>query len=105
MTSDRRPPGSAGRRRDRTLPRTQAIVAQLSQDSDVPVLKDPSPLGYRIFLAALPFVLMALVAVVDLVTGPSLGFLPVLSIGPAIASVSRRPTLTALTGAVGLLLA
>ncbi|HEX7160158.1 MAG TPA: hypothetical protein VF223_02860, partial [Trebonia sp.] len=69
------------------------------------MLKDPSPLGYRVFLAALPFGLMALVAVVDLVTGPSLGFLPVLSIGPAIASVSRRPTLTALTGAIGLLLA
>lgn len=105
MTSDRLPPGSADQRRGPKLPRTQAFVAQLGQDSDVPVLKDPSPLGYRVFLAALPFGLMALVALVDLVTGPSLGFLPVLSIGPAIASVSRRPTLTALTGAVGLLLA
>lgn len=104
MTSDRRLPGTVGKRRDRKWPPAKAIIAHPGQRTTAPLLADPSPLGYRIFLAVLPFALMALVVMVDLLAGPSEGFLPVLSIGPAIASVSRRPAQTALTGALALLL-
>lgn len=52
----------------------------------------------------LPFALMAVVVVADLLSGPGEGFLPLLSIGPAIASVSRRAPQTALTGALALVL-
>jgi serine phosphatase RsbU (regulator of sigma subunit) len=58
------------------------------------------PLSHRLFLGALPFIVMGAVVVVDIVTGPAEGFLPVLSLGPALASVSRRPVPTALVGLV-----
>lgn len=103
MRSDQRQPGTASQPGHREIPRAKAIIGQLGQDTDVPRIKDPSPLGYRIFLAVLPFGLMAVVVVVDIVSGPGEGFTPVLSIGPAIASVSRRAPLTALVGALALL--
>lgn len=62
----------------------------------------PRPVKQSIFLAVLPFVLMALVATLDVLAGPTQGFLPVLSIAPAIASVSRPPLHTALIGALAL---
>lgn len=104
MTPDGRLPGTAGTRRDRTWPRPEAVTAYFRRDTRVPLLADPGPAGYRIFLAVLPFALMTLVVMVDLLAGPTEGFLPVLCIGPAIASVSRRAPQTALTGALALLL-
>jgi serine phosphatase RsbU (regulator of sigma subunit) len=67
------------------------------------------PAGHRYFLGMLPFLVLAIVVAVDLTAGPSEGFLPMLSLGPALASVSRRPVPTALVGVLafglGLLLA
>jgi serine phosphatase RsbU (regulator of sigma subunit) len=57
-----------------------------------------------LFLVALPFLVMAAVVIEDLVAGPSQGFLPVLSLGPALASVSHRAVHTALIGALALVL-
>jgi len=50
-------------------------------------------------LELLPFAVMGAVVVVDVVTGPGVGYLPLLSLGPAFASVSctvRRTTLIGL---------
>ncbi|MGE5285888.1 MAG: PP2C family protein-serine/threonine phosphatase [Micromonosporaceae bacterium] len=47
---------------------------------------------------------MAVVAAVDVLAGPGIGFLPLLSLGPALAAVSLRPVPTALTGALAMLL-
>ena len=53
-------------------------------------------------LQFLPFTVMAVVAVVDLLAGPRIGFLPLLSLGPALAAVSYRPSRTAFTGGLAL---
>lgn len=66
--------------------------------------REPGPAPQRAFLAALPFLLMGAVVAVDILGGPSEGFLPVLAVGPALASVSRRPLHTALVGALALAL-
>ena len=66
--------------------------------------QQPGPAPQRVFLAALPFLLMGAVVAVDMLGGPSEGFLPVLAVGPALASVSRRPLQTALIGALALVL-
>ncbi|MGP3921131.1 PP2C family protein-serine/threonine phosphatase [Nonomuraea sp. 10N515B] len=50
----------------------------------------------------LPFAVMLLVALTDLVAGPSLGFLPLLTLGPTFASVSGSVRRTAVIGAVAL---
>jgi serine phosphatase RsbU (regulator of sigma subunit) len=57
-------------------------------------------------LSALPFVAMFVVAGVDLVAGPSLGLLPLLSLGPAFASLVGGLVRTAAIGllAIGLCL-
>ncbi|HSZ39830.1 MAG TPA: PP2C family protein-serine/threonine phosphatase [Trebonia sp.] len=65
-------------------------------------LDRPGPAGHRYFLSALPFLVMAAIVAVDLLQGPSDEFLPVLSLGPALASVSRRAVPTALIGALAL---
>lgn len=44
------------------------------------------------------------VALVDVLAGPGAGFLPVLSLGPALAALSRRPLPTALVGTLALIL-
>jgi Stage II sporulation protein E (SpoIIE) len=49
----------------------------------------------RRFLAGLPFAVVAGVALVDVLAGPGVGFLPVLSLGPALAAISRPPLPTA----------
>ncbi len=64
----------------------------------------PGPTGHRYFLGVLPFLVMGAVVAVDLLTGPTEGFLPVLSLGPALASVSRRATHTALIGVLAIAL-
>lgn len=58
-----------------------------------------APTGpHNLFLAALPFAVVIAVAITDVAAGPGVGFLPVLSLGPALAAVSRRPLPTALIG-------
>jgi hypothetical protein len=61
-----------------------------------------SPDAHGVFLAALPFAVIGGVALVDVLAGPGVGFLPVLSLGPALAAISRRPLPTALVGALAL---
>ena len=64
----------------------------------------PSPARTRtqLLLGVLPFLLMAVVATVDVLEGPGVGFLPLLSLGPALAAVSLRPLQTTLTGGLAL---
>lgn len=50
----------------------------------------------------LPFVVLFAVAVIDLLAGPSLGFLPLLTLGPTFASVSGGVRRTAMVGAVAI---
>ncbi len=47
---------------------------------------------------------MAVVAAADLLAGPQIGFLPLLSLGPALAPVALGPGRTVLTGVLALLL-
>lgn len=54
------------------------------------------------FLGALPFAVVVGVALVDVLAGPGVGFLPVLSLGPALAAISRKPLATALIGMLAL---
>ena len=54
--------------------------------------------------AAVPFCLMALVVVTDVLAGPQIGLLPLLSLGPALAPVSLGPARTALTGGLAIVL-
>lgn len=61
-----------------------------------------SPDAHGAFLAALPFAVIGGVALVDVLAGPGVGFLPVLSLGPALAAISRRPLPTAVIGALAL---
>ncbi|MER7503905.1 PP2C family protein-serine/threonine phosphatase [Nonomuraea pusilla] len=53
-------------------------------------------------LRRLPFAAMFTVALIDLLAGPSLGFLPLLTLGPTFASVSGSVRRTAAVGAVAL---
>ncbi|RPK46848.1 PP2C family protein-serine/threonine phosphatase [Streptomyces sp. ADI93-02] len=55
-------------------------------------------------LSWLPAVVMAVVAVVDLTAGPGVGFLPLVSLGPAFAGLIGTWRRTAFIGAVALLL-
>jgi serine phosphatase RsbU (regulator of sigma subunit) len=58
----------------------------------------------RTVLALLPYATMAAVAVADLTTGPSLGFLPLVSVGPAFAPLVGGWRRTAGIGVLALLL-
>jgi hypothetical protein len=58
----------------------------------------------QILLGVLPFAVMGLVAAVDVLAGPGFGFLPLLSLGPALAAVSLRPAHTVLVGGLALVL-
>ena len=64
----------------------------------------PGSDGNRYFLDALPFLVMAVIVALDLSLGPSDEFVPVLSLGPALASVSRRALPTAFIGMLALAL-
>ena len=55
----------------------------------------------RVLLGVLPLIVMAVIAGADLLAGPGFGFLPLLSLGPALAAVSLSPGLTALVGVLG----
>ncbi|MEI7032742.1 PP2C family protein-serine/threonine phosphatase [Streptomyces pratensis] len=52
----------------------------------------------------MPLAVMAVVTAVDLVAGPEVGFLPLVSLGPAFASLVGGPRRTALVGAAALVL-
>ena len=54
---------------------------------------------HRIFLGTLPYVVMAVVAILEFSPDDNMGLLSLLSLGPALASVSRRPVPTAVIGA------
>jgi serine phosphatase RsbU (regulator of sigma subunit) len=56
------------------------------------------------FLQWLPFVMMFSVAAADLVAGPALGYRPLLSLGPAFASLSCGIRRTALVGLLAMVL-
>ena len=53
---------------------------------------------------AVPFCLMAVVVGADLLAGPQIGLLPLLSLGPALAPVSLGPARTVLTGGLAIVL-
>jgi hypothetical protein len=59
--------------------------------------------SYRL-LAGLPFAAMTVVALVDVTAGPGVGFLPLLSLGPAFASLVGGMRRTALIGLLALVL-
>ena len=65
----------------------------------------PSPrAGAQVLLGVLPFAIMGAVAAVDVLAGPGFGFLPLLSLGPALAAVSLRLAHTVLVGGLALVL-
>ena len=66
---------------------------------DVTVRVSPNSLA-----TAVPFCVMAVVACFDLVVGTQVGFMSLLSLGPALAPVSLGPVRTALTGGVAVVL-
>jgi hypothetical protein len=60
--------------------------------------------GASALAVAVPFCVMAAVVAADVLAGPQIGLLPLLSLGPALAPVSLGPTRTALTGALAIVL-
>ncbi len=66
---------------------------------DVTVRVSPNSLA-----TAVPFCVMAVVTCFDLVVGTQVGFMSLLSLGPALAPVSLGPVRTALTGGVAVVL-
>jgi serine phosphatase RsbU (regulator of sigma subunit) len=67
--------------------------------TDMSVRVSPNSLA-----TAVPFFVMAVVACFDLVVGTQVGFLSLLSLGPALAPVSLGPVRTTLTGGVAVVL-
>ncbi|WP_221891458.1 PP2C family protein-serine/threonine phosphatase [Microbispora sp. KK1-11] len=63
-----------------------------------------SRMGTQAVLRTLPFAAMAAVVVLDLLAGPALGLLPLLTLGPAFAAVTGGTRHTALAGLVALVL-
>ncbi|WP_188186890.1 PP2C family protein-serine/threonine phosphatase [Nonomuraea sp. SYSU D8015] len=61
-----------------------------------------SPLGSHPTLQALPFVVIAAVTLIDLSAGPSLGFLPLLTLGPTFACVYGSVRRTLVVGLIAL---
>ena len=60
----------------------------------------PRP-GAQVLLGVLPFLVMAVVAAGELIARPRVGFLALLSLGPALSAVSPRPAPTARIGRLG----
>jgi len=65
----------------------------------------PGLTRHWVLMWALPFLLMAAIVAEDILAGPSEGALPMLSLGPALASVFWRVIQTALMGSLALVLA
>lgn len=89
-------PPSSGPPGARALPRPQQTAP-----SAVPA---PPPGPHRLFVGLLPFAVAAAVTVLDLVGGPGVGLLPVLSVVPALAAIAWPPVATAVIGAASLVL-
>jgi serine phosphatase RsbU (regulator of sigma subunit) len=68
------------------------------------VMTDKLPPSSFTMLSSMPVVVMAVVAVADLVAGPGVGFLPLVSLGPAFSGLVGGWRRTALFGLVALLL-
>ncbi|WP_415953709.1 PP2C family protein-serine/threonine phosphatase [Streptomyces sp. KLOTTS4A1] len=66
-------------------------------------MTDPKPPRPNV-LAALPFAVMLIVAVIDISAGPDVGYLPLVSLGPAFAGLFGSWRRTAAIGALALLL-
>ncbi|GAA2494479.1 PP2C family protein-serine/threonine phosphatase [Streptomyces gobitricini] len=66
-------------------------------------MPEPIPRNARV-LYALPHAVMVVVAVIDVVAGPSVGFLPLVALGPAFAGLVGGWRRTALIGVLALLL-
>jgi serine phosphatase RsbU (regulator of sigma subunit) len=60
--------------------------------------------GAGALATAVPFCVMAVVTGADLLAGPQIGLLPLLSLGPALAPVALGPARTALTGGLAIVL-
>jgi serine phosphatase RsbU (regulator of sigma subunit) len=60
--------------------------------------------GAGVLAAAVPFCVMAVVVATDLLAGPQVGLLSLLSLGPALAPVALGPVRTALTGGLAIAL-
>jgi serine phosphatase RsbU (regulator of sigma subunit) len=65
------------------------------------VVARPRPGGVAV---AVPFCVMAVVVAADLLAGPQVGLLPLLSLGPALAPVTLGPARTVLTGGLAIVL-
>ncbi|MCL2581194.1 MAG: SpoIIE family protein phosphatase, partial [Streptosporangiales bacterium] len=59
----------------------------------------PAPGPHRLFAWLLPFAVALVVVLVDILGGPGVGLLPLLSVAPALAAVSWPPAGTAMIGA------
>jgi serine phosphatase RsbU (regulator of sigma subunit) len=105
VSNEQAPAESNGMTRTRTIARAQ----QRAQQTAASVVPAPPPGPHRLFLGLLPFAVAAVVAAVDLLAGTGEGFLPVLSVAPALAAISWPPVPTAVMGtlalAIGALLA
>ncbi|MEU8521173.1 PP2C family protein-serine/threonine phosphatase [Streptomyces sp. NPDC048577] len=66
-------------------------------------MPDQRPAGTRV-LTLLPYAVMALTALADIIAGPTVGLLPLIALGPAFAGLTGGPRRTALIGAVALVL-
>ncbi|CAL9619341.1 PP2C family protein-serine/threonine phosphatase [Streptomyces sp. enrichment culture] len=67
-------------------------------------MTDTKPPPAQTALALTPFVVMAVIAVMDLTAGPGVGLLPLVSLGPAFAGLVGGWRRTAVIGALSLLL-
>ncbi|GAA2562233.1 MULTISPECIES: PP2C family protein-serine/threonine phosphatase [Streptomyces] len=67
-------------------------------------MTDKNPPSSRTALSWMPLAVMAVIAVVDVVAGPGIGLLPLVSLGPAFAGLVGGWRRTAVIGALALLL-
>lgn len=83
------------------------VGLQSAREQEMPNVPGVGPLPrtrMQILLEVLPFAVIGLVAAIDLLVGPGFGFLPLLSLGPALAAVSLHPVQTMLVGGLALVL-
>jgi serine phosphatase RsbU (regulator of sigma subunit) len=81
------------------------MIARFARAARTPAAGAPAVAPDRShgFLTLLPFAVVVGVALVDVLAGPGVGFLPMLSLGPALAAISRPPLPTALIGMLALI--
>lgn len=87
------------------LPQTAATGARAvarAQQRAARAVPAPPPGPHRLFLGLLPFAVAVAIAATDILAGQGAGFIPVLSVAPALAAISWRPVPTAVMGLVAL---